>query len=270
MSYRNRLISMSGLPFYSMLSRYYDNLFPATPAEVAFIAQELHRVGAKRILDVGCGTGAHCRALSALGFHTVGIDIDEKMIAIAASRALRNSRGSVSLLVGGFADIERLPAMGQELGFDAILCIGNTLAHLDGLEEVYTALRQMRAALRQPTDDRPETTIVLQVVNFERVLRLKSVQLPDIRLPDVAFFRTYSLLRSGKVEFFGRLEEKEAGSPPTSQSSTLLLTPVTANDLTTGLRSLGAHEIRVYGSFNRDPFDPLTSIQAVLTARVGI
>lgn len=261
---------MSGLPFYSMLHKHYEDLFPATPAQVAFLAQELRRVGAKRVLDVGCGTGAHCRALSELGFDTVGIDIDEEMIAMAASKASESDHGSASFLVAGLEDIPRLPSMGQQLGFDAVLCIGNTLAHLDSLEAIYTALRQMKSALRLPTDDRPKTAMILQVVNFERVLRLKSVQLPDIVLPHVAFFRTYSLLPSGKVEFLGRLEHREAGSQPIFQSSTQLLTPVTADELIAALKSLGVDEFSVYGSFSRDSFDPLTSIQTVISANVSV
>jgi glycine/sarcosine N-methyltransferase len=299
---------MSGLQFYSMLSRYYDDLFPATSAEVTFISEQLRKVSARRILDVGCGTGAHCRALSELGFHALGIDIDEDMIAIAVSKAYQTAArperpaaraseaaadaspaaaqagtrtqeaadeaqgdrtGSASFLVAGFDDIAHLPSIGVQLGFDSILCIGNTLAHLDGIDAIETALNQMRAALRQPTADRPKAAMVLQVVNFERVMELRSVRLPDIELPDIAFFRTYSLLPTGKVEFVGRLESREAGSASASHSSSVLLTPVTARDLTEALRSLGADEIEVYGSFRRDPFDRLQSMQVVLVATFG-
>jgi 2-polyprenyl-3-methyl-5-hydroxy-6-metoxy-1,4-benzoquinol methylase len=42
------------------------------------------RANARRVLDVGCGNGALCRALSAAGFEVVGCDSDPEGIEIAA------------------------------------------------------------------------------------------------------------------------------------------------------------------------------------------
>ncbi|HEY5575346.1 MAG TPA: class I SAM-dependent methyltransferase, partial [Clostridiaceae bacterium] len=40
----------------------------------------------RKILDVGCGTGALCAALSSRGFDVTGIDLSSKMLAVAMKK----------------------------------------------------------------------------------------------------------------------------------------------------------------------------------------
>lgn len=51
----------------------------------ALAALRDHRAPAGPLLDIGCGTGRHTRALRASGRGVCGIDIDERMIAAARS-----------------------------------------------------------------------------------------------------------------------------------------------------------------------------------------
>ncbi|MFO7587481.1 MAG: methyltransferase domain-containing protein [Gemmatimonadota bacterium] len=44
------------------------------------------RPGAGSLLDVGCGTGAHARALNDTGFRVDGIDIEPAFVEIARRR----------------------------------------------------------------------------------------------------------------------------------------------------------------------------------------
>jgi SAM-dependent methyltransferase len=44
--------------------------------------------GTGRLLDVGCGTGAHASVLGALGWELTGVDISEDMLRIARARGL--------------------------------------------------------------------------------------------------------------------------------------------------------------------------------------
>ena len=64
-----------------MLSSYYDYLFPASPATVAFIDRRVKPDSA--ILDLACGTGNYSIALANLGCKVTGIDLDEQMIDLA-------------------------------------------------------------------------------------------------------------------------------------------------------------------------------------------
>jgi 2-polyprenyl-3-methyl-5-hydroxy-6-metoxy-1,4-benzoquinol methylase len=77
------------------------------------IADMLRSIGAKRILDLGCGNGTLCHALSKQGFVCTGCDSDSGGIEIARLKSpeLR------FVNVGVYDDTEKL----GESGFDAVV-----------------------------------------------------------------------------------------------------------------------------------------------------
>lgn len=105
---------------YNRLSKWYD-LF--TFFERKFLHASIKMLDVKkgeRVLEVGFGTGHGIRAL-AVGVgengHVTGLDISEKMKAVAQKRADRNHlAGRVNLIVG---DAVKMPF--EEQSFDAIL-----------------------------------------------------------------------------------------------------------------------------------------------------
>lgn len=58
-----------------------------TAQEVAFLVDVLDLRPGARVLDVGCGPGRHAAALGDLGIEVVGVDISERFLEIARSRA---------------------------------------------------------------------------------------------------------------------------------------------------------------------------------------
>jgi SAM-dependent methyltransferase len=75
-----------------------------------------------RVLDLGCGTGIHTRAVAEIADWTVGIDVSHRLLRKAALK-LRGARGSV--LVG---DATHMPFADEV--FDAILSYGEPLSHI--------------------------------------------------------------------------------------------------------------------------------------------
>jgi len=71
-------------------SRYYDLLYRDKDyaGEAAYVAACLgrHAPHPARILELGCGTGAHAEPLARLGFSVDGVDRSETMLARAAAR----------------------------------------------------------------------------------------------------------------------------------------------------------------------------------------
>lgn len=71
-------------------SRYYDLLYGDKDyaAEVDYTLSRINRYGssARRILELGCGTGAHAEHLARLGFIVDGVDVSESMLARAETR----------------------------------------------------------------------------------------------------------------------------------------------------------------------------------------
>jgi SAM-dependent methyltransferase len=76
---------------YSSAAEFYDLLYAAEkdyPAEARLLRALIDAVHprARSILDVGCGTGAHARALIDIGYHVDGIDLEPAFVHVARAR----------------------------------------------------------------------------------------------------------------------------------------------------------------------------------------
>jgi SAM-dependent methyltransferase len=71
-------------------ARYYDLLYGDKDyaAEVRFVDRLIqdHTHGAKRILELGCGTGMHAVLLAGMGYDVLGVDLSRGMVAEANRR----------------------------------------------------------------------------------------------------------------------------------------------------------------------------------------
>jgi SAM-dependent methyltransferase len=76
---------------FDAYARYYDLLYRDKDygAEAAYVAALIRERAphATRLLELGCGTGAHAEHLARAGFEVRGIDQSETMLAGAAARA---------------------------------------------------------------------------------------------------------------------------------------------------------------------------------------
>jgi SAM-dependent methyltransferase len=146
---------------YDTLASVYDWIVPAemvTPdgSAAAFLPylKELGR-GA-RVLDCAAGTGPLAVGLAQRGFDVTATDASRRMVE--RTRALA-AREGVDLTARA-CRWEDLDAQGFA-PFDAVLCVGNSLAHAPGRDARRTALRAMASALK------PGGLLVLTSRNFE-------------------------------------------------------------------------------------------------------
>jgi len=189
------------------LAPIYHYIFPARKAQLDFISSVFGRTArpVRRVLDVGCGSGAYALALADRGFAMTGIDLDREMIAqarLAAERRAAAKAGESStalhaarapaprFLTADMNDLELLreaapegpgeppdAASGATSGrppFDGVICLGNTLAHMLSAAELGTALGQMASVLA------PDGKAVLQTVNYDRLELCGETRLPTI------------------------------------------------------------------------------------------
>jgi len=146
---------------YDTLATVYDWIVPESlvspeGSATAFLPylEEL-RPGA-RVLDCAAGTGPLAVGLALQGFDVAATDASAGMLARA--RALAEARG---------VDLDARECLWEDLGdqrfapFDAVLCVGNSLAHAPGGEARRAALQAMGAVLR------PGGLLVLTSRNFE-------------------------------------------------------------------------------------------------------
>lgn len=75
---------------FDAYARYYDLLYRDKDyaGEAEYVASHIraHAPKARRILELGCGTGAHAGHLARLGYTVHGVDLSQTMLARAAAR----------------------------------------------------------------------------------------------------------------------------------------------------------------------------------------
>ena len=226
--------------FYNQIAEKYDFIFPLSPAHKTFFASELH---GKTILDVGAATGNLTAYLSSQGYEVTAIDLSERLIAKAAEKGVTVQQ--LNMLA-----IDELPT------FDNIVCIGNTLPHLDSKTSVQLFLQKAYRKLTQGGK------LVLQLVNFQKYFAQQQGDylgnLPLIENNKVKFERYYYLNEEGKIRFKTILDDTIKNEE--------LLQPIFADQLTEWLTQIGFQAINLYGNFKKDPFDKEKSMALIVTA----
>jgi SAM-dependent methyltransferase len=146
---------------YDTLASVYDWIVPAelvTPegSAAAFLPYLDEAAPGARVLDCAAGTGPLAVGLAQLGFDVTATDASRGMVE--RTRALA-ARHGVDLAVREC----RWEDLGKQgfASFEAVLCVGNSLAHAPGRDARRTALNAMAAALT------PGGLLVLTSRNFE-------------------------------------------------------------------------------------------------------
>lgn len=116
---------------FSRSARIYDAIYasirdyPKEAAELDGLIQE-RRPGARTLLDVACGTGAHLEHLP--GYELEGLDLDPEMLAVARERL-----PAVTFHQGDMADFD----LGRR--FDAVVCMFSSIGYVKTEERLRTA-----------------------------------------------------------------------------------------------------------------------------------
>ena len=111
--------------------------------EMPGLVARLREVGARRVLDLGCGTGRHVRALLDEGFDAYGADVSEDML-----RQARAHVGDAERLVAWRLGDPPPAALEQAEPFDAVIALGNVWSLLPDPEDVAAAGSAARSLLR--------------------------------------------------------------------------------------------------------------------------
>ena len=226
--------------FYNEIAEKYDYIFPLSPTHQTFFASELC---GKTVLDVGAATGNLTAYLLSQGYEVTGIDLSERLITEAAKKGI-----VVQPL--NMLDIDQLAI------FDNIVCIGNTLPHLDSKTSVQLFLQKAYGQLSQGGK------LILQLVNFQKYFAQQQDDylgnLPLIANDKVKFERFYYLNKEGKIRFKTILDDTIENEE--------LLQPIFADELTQWLIQIGFQAINLYGNFKKDLFDKEKSMALIITA----
>jgi glycine/sarcosine N-methyltransferase len=218
--------------FYNELSTYYDQIFPLNHTAYSFVSQYFHE--GNSILDMGAGTGSMAVALAEKGFKVTASEPEETMAETIKQKA--NSKGiSLSVSTKSMDEIDEF----QE-AFDGILCIGNILPHLPDLIAVERYLRKCYNQLKT------NGILILQQVNYDKVLSNSDFAFPVIEKAGVTFIREYEK-KDQHILFTSRLS-----SNGETLENTIPLFPVTSQQLVPLFKKVGFQAVDVYGNFKKE------------------
>jgi glycine N-methyltransferase len=136
--------------------RYIGSVSARTSVYRSWISNFFRSKGLSHILDVACGTGIDSVMLLEEGFRVTSVDASDKMLKFALrTRWARRKEPSFDDWVIEEANWLSLPEADVEFppdGFDAVMCLGNSFAHLQDFDG---------------TQDKQR----LAIANFHRVLK---------------------------------------------------------------------------------------------------
>ena len=240
--------------FYHRLAAYYDLIFPPEQNKTAFLHREFAAVGAKRILDLACGTGTYAVELTRLGYEAWGTDLEPALIELAQIKAA-DDLPAARFTVGDMREPEVLGLM-----FDGLFCIGNSLAHLIEINDLKVALAAMRRVLNSPG------RAVLQIVNFDRILSLGETELPLIEREGLTFARIYRPSGEERLQFDSVLAVTGVDKGAGRFENSVTLRPIRRAELERLLLEAGFTGVRVYGDFKYGEFNEANSQATVVVA----
>jgi 2-polyprenyl-3-methyl-5-hydroxy-6-metoxy-1,4-benzoquinol methylase len=136
---------------YDELAAHYDQIFEDWEASIArqstvfasILERECGDGRPIRVLDSACGIGTQSLGLAMKGFDVTGCDIS--IAAVQRARSEASKRGLS--LPFSVANMMQLSAI-QESSFDAVICIDNSLPHLQTDEDLLQAAQQAYGKLR--------------------------------------------------------------------------------------------------------------------------
>lgn len=251
------------MSLYEALGGQYDEMisWDARYAREAGFFQELFtKEGVRRVLDAACGTGMHARWFAQWGLEVVAADPSPAMLATAA----RNTSGlPVSLIQAAFGSLHS--AAGG--GFDAIVCLGNSLPHAVSDNELRTALADFREALRTGG------ILVVHNHNYDRILRRRERFMPlaSRRTPagQKLFLRFFDFPSQPGPLRFNVVILTEGPDGWSMDVSTALHRPLLRSEMESALTAARFSDIAFYGAFTGEAFSEEESDNLIVVARAA-
>lgn len=252
------------MSFYEEISPYYDYIFPVGEEQLKLIS-DIAGEPPKSILDIACGTGGYSVRLAQAGHNVLGMDYDAEMIRLARLKTAGNGV-QATFFTGDMLELEKgLDSVGLGSAgtkFDCIFCIGNSIVHLGSKEAIKSAVIKMKEQLA------PGGNIVLQIINFDRILEKGVTSLPTITNEEIGlvFQRSYTLDENTGLIHFDTVLDVDKKTGPVHLSNRVELFPLTSSMLKDILTDTGLDSYAFYGDFRRSSYVPGDSFMLVTVA----
>jgi 2-polyprenyl-3-methyl-5-hydroxy-6-metoxy-1,4-benzoquinol methylase len=240
--------------FYSSISKYYSEIFPYNPIQLKFVLAKMGDLSGQQILDIGCATGELAFRLANSGAKVTGIDLNEDLLNQAIgfqSTVSSKSESEFTLPNPKFkrGNMLELASDFQSEQFDAVLCFGNTVVHLETETLVLQMLKAAKTVLKSGGQ------FLIQILNYDYIVGQQLSSLPLIETENIKFIRKYKFQKdSSVVRFQTNLEIKSEGKTVSNDTALLALKSANLIDL---LKLAGFKNIQLYANFKQDVFGGL-------------
>lgn len=241
--------------FYDWLASDYDRM---TGFEGRFIREGstfkrlVESRGIGTVLDAGCGTGFHSLLLARLGVKVTAVDLSEAMLEKLRCHAEREAL-SIITVRASFQELQKR----IQASFDGVFCMGNALAHLLTAEDLRLTLGNFSGLLK------PDGTLVLQVLNFERILAQRPRVL-NVKTDGATVYTRYYEYEDPFIRF--NVAKLTEGNAQPDEVITTTLRPVLWSELSVMLPKAGFESVKCFGSISMSEYIPTTSQDLVVLA----
>jgi glycine/sarcosine N-methyltransferase len=241
--------------FYDRLSPDYDAMTGFAERferERPFFKELVDRQGIRTAIDAGTGTGFHALLLAQLGIDVTAVDLSPSMIS-SLDRHARDMGLMIRTLVAGFSDLPHL----IEKPVDAVVTLGNTLAHILSPEELHETMVSFATVLK------PEGILFAQLLNYRRILATHETLVNVKEVNGKRYSRSYEY-PAGRIRFTITREDLAGHSATVTES--VDLNPIVDDELVTTLHAAGFGEVQLFGGVNMEPYVPGSSRDLVVLA----
>ncbi|MDI6767122.1 MAG: methyltransferase domain-containing protein [Bacteroidota bacterium] len=230
--------------FYDILADEYDSMtsFEQRLAKEEPLFRSLvekHKI--KIALDAGAGTGVHSLLLAKSGVEVTAVDFSQKMLQLLSIHAQRQKL-KIKTVKSDFLDLQK----NVHQKFDAIFCMGNSLAHAKPQRELNRILSNFHRLLK------PNGFLFIQILNYDRII-LKRVIIQSIKESDGKTFIRFYGFADDHIDF-NLLTIKRKGGLLEHRIQTTILRPIMQKDILGLLHEIGFKKVKSLGSLAGDKF----------------
>lgn len=224
--------------------------------ETPFYRALFAKIDARSVLDVACGTGHHANMFHSWGLRVEGADVSPAMITHCRQRW--GERDRLQWVERSFEQPHDPPG-----AFDAVVCIGNSLAIVPDLDAAEQVLSAMISAIR------PGGVLVAQILNLWRLPEGPTDWQKRVRLTDEQGDRILlkGIHRVGPRGFIDVVTLDLSAGGADGQFRTATILGIEAEDLLGVATRAGATDLQVFGNYEQAPYRRDQSQDLILVGR---
>ena len=247
-----KILSNNG--FFDELAFDYDQMvsFDKAVENKKRLLKNFITPGMKYAADLGCGSGVDSIALTSSGLKVTAFDPSAEMLEVAKKNAERDKakvtfhNQSIGFISEDF-----------DYQFDLVVSLGNTFANIDkGL--LTNSLQRCKQILK------PEGTLLIQVLNYEKILNEKQRMVNITEGVNKYFIRFYDFIGS-EITFNILKFNKEKPSEHKLISTKVF--PHSQDDFDAILKKLEFSNVEYFSDFQRTIFKSEESKDLIVMAR---